>query len=104
MLAEGPTYASLILDHSTQELYIPDPQAPLVAWRPLYTGRGVKKQGKTPLYGRKADMRLSTKGRYAVMAMADLAGNATDAQIPGDPRPVALSAVLTAPAESMKRQ
>ena len=36
-------------------------------------------------------MRLSTKGRYAVMAMADLAGNATDAQVPGDPRPVALA-------------
>ena len=36
-------------------------------------------------------MRLSTKGRYAVMAMADLAGNATDAQIPGDPKPVALA-------------
>ena len=36
-------------------------------------------------------MRLSTKGRYAVMAMADLAGNATNAQIPGEPRPVALA-------------
>jgi len=34
-------------------------------------------------------MRLSTKGRYAVMAMADLAGNAVDAQ--SDPRPVALA-------------
>ena len=30
-------------------------------------------------------MRLSTKGRYAVMAMADLAGNAESA---GQPRPV----------------
>ena len=39
-------------------------------------------------------MRLSTKGRYAVMAMADLAGNATDAQSPGDPRPVALADAL----------
>ena len=36
-------------------------------------------------------MRLSTKGRYAVMAMADLAGNATNAQAPGEPRPVALA-------------
>ena len=36
-------------------------------------------------------MRLSTKGRYAVMAMADLAGNATDAQAPGNLRPVALA-------------
>ncbi len=33
-------------------------------------------------------MRLSTKGRYAVMAMADLAGNAEAA---GQPRPVALA-------------
>ena len=33
-------------------------------------------------------MRLSTKGRYAVMAMADLAGNAEGA---GAPRPVALA-------------
>jgi Rrf2 family iron-sulfur cluster assembly transcriptional regulator len=36
-------------------------------------------------------MRLSTKGRYAVMAMADLAGNATEAQMPGESRPVALA-------------
>jgi Rrf2 family transcriptional regulator, iron-sulfur cluster assembly transcription factor len=36
-------------------------------------------------------MRLSTKGRYAVMAMADLAGNAIDPQIPGESRPVALA-------------
>ena len=36
-------------------------------------------------------MRLSTKGRYAVMAMADLAGNAMDAEAPGVPRPVALA-------------
>src|SRR5260221_6082625 len=36
-------------------------------------------------------MRLSTKGRYAVMAMADLAGNAVDAHAPGSPRPVALA-------------
>jgi Rrf2 family iron-sulfur cluster assembly transcriptional regulator len=36
-------------------------------------------------------MRLSTKGRYAVMAMADLAGNATNPQVPGEPRPVALA-------------
>ena len=36
-------------------------------------------------------MRLSTKGRYAVMAMADLAGNATNTQSPGEPRPVALA-------------
>ena len=36
-------------------------------------------------------MRLSTKGRYAVMAMADLAGNVGDAQPPGDPKPVALA-------------
>jgi Rrf2 family iron-sulfur cluster assembly transcriptional regulator len=35
-------------------------------------------------------MRLSTKGRYAVMAMADLAGNAADAPM-GEPRPVALA-------------
>ena len=34
-------------------------------------------------------MRLSTKGRYAVMAMADLAGNAADGK--SDPRPVALA-------------
>src|SRR5690606_9224121 len=33
-------------------------------------------------------MRLSTKGRYAVMAMADLAGNAGDKS---EPRPVALA-------------
>ena len=51
---------------------------------PLYTGRGVKKQGKTPLYRREPAMRLSTKGRYAVMAMADLAGNASDPADPGD--------------------
>ena len=36
-------------------------------------------------------MRLSTKGRYAVMAMADLAGNAVNAQVQGEPRPVALA-------------
>jgi DNA-binding IscR family transcriptional regulator len=29
-------------------------------------------------------MRLSTKGRYAVMAMADLAGNASDPGHPGE--------------------
>ena len=34
-------------------------------------------------------MRLSTKGRYAVMAMADLAGHAPEAQ--GETRPVALA-------------
>ena len=39
-------------------------------------------------------MRLSTKGRYAVMAMADLAGNATNPQVPGEPRPVALADVV----------
>jgi Rrf2 family iron-sulfur cluster assembly transcriptional regulator len=36
-------------------------------------------------------MRLSTKGRYAVMAMADLAGNASDPANPGERRPVALA-------------
>ena len=36
-------------------------------------------------------MRLSTKGRYAVMAMADLAGNARDTVSPGESRPVALA-------------
>jgi len=36
-------------------------------------------------------MRLSTKGRYAVMAMADLAGNARDAATAGETRPVALA-------------
>jgi Rrf2 family iron-sulfur cluster assembly transcriptional regulator len=36
-------------------------------------------------------MRLSTKGRYAVMAMADLAGNAVDPLAPGESRPVALA-------------
>jgi Rrf2 family iron-sulfur cluster assembly transcriptional regulator len=37
-------------------------------------------------------MRLSTKGRYAVMAMADLAGNAADGQTTGgETRPVALA-------------
>ena len=36
-------------------------------------------------------MRLSTKGRYAVMAMADLAGHA------GDARPVALADVNLEP-------
>jgi len=36
-------------------------------------------------------MRLSTKGRYAVMAMADLAGNARDANMAGESRPVALA-------------
>ena len=36
-------------------------------------------------------MRLSTKGRYAVMAMADLAGNASDPANPGEQRPVALA-------------
>jgi len=36
-------------------------------------------------------MRLSTKGRYAVMAMADLAGNAREAGNPGESRPVALA-------------
>ncbi len=35
-------------------------------------------------------MRLSTKGRYAVMAMADLAGNAAGPQL-GESRPVALA-------------
>ena len=43
-------------------------------------------------------MRLSTKGRYAVMAMADLAGNAADMK--SDSRPVALAdiaAKATAP-------
>ncbi len=36
-------------------------------------------------------MRLSTKGRYAVMAMADLAGNAAQPAAMGEPRPVALA-------------
>lgn len=36
-------------------------------------------------------MRLSTKGRYAVMAMADLAGNANLAGEAGQARPVALA-------------
>ena len=66
------------------------------AWL-LYTGRGVKRQGKTPDLGSPAQpdpngenvMRLSTKGRYAVMAMADLAGNASDTK--SDSRPVALA-------------
>ena len=35
-------------------------------------------------------MRLSTKGRYAVMAMADLAGNGAVPDL-GEPRPVALA-------------
>ena len=39
-------------------------------------------------------MRLSTKGRYAVMAMADLAGNAADGK--SDPRPVALADIILA--------
>ena len=63
-----------ILDHFTQELYIPAAPGVPPGLAPLYTGRGVEKQGKTPPYGREPDMRLSTKGRYAVMAMADLAG------------------------------
>jgi Rrf2 family iron-sulfur cluster assembly transcriptional regulator len=64
-----------------------------MASRPLYTDRGVKKQGKTPVSRKGPDMRLSTKGRYAVMAMADLAGNAAEAQMPvgAEPRPVALA-------------
>ena len=60
-----------------------------VAWRSLYTGRGVKKQGKTPLYRRRSVMRLSTKGRYAVMAMADLAGQRRRQQ--AESTPVALA-------------
>src|SRR6266702_3335405 len=88
---EWQTNRPRILDQTTQELYIPGHQARLVAWRSLYTGRGVEKQGKTPLYRRELAMRLSTKGRYAVMAMADLAGNASNAQLAGDPRPVALA-------------
>ncbi len=36
-------------------------------------------------------MRLSTKGRYAVMAMADLAGSATPTGEAGSVRPVALA-------------
>src|ERR1700741_292334 len=91
MLMERPSKRPRILNQPTQELYIPGHQACLLAWRSLYTGKGVEKQGKTPLYGREPVMRLSTKGRYAVMAMADLAGNATNAQSPGDPRPVALA-------------
>ena len=66
------------------------------AWL-LYTGRGVKKQGKTPGLCPPAQrdpnggnaMRLSTKGRYAVMAMADLAGNAGETK--SESRPVALA-------------
>src|SRR3954471_15529400 len=86
-----PTNIPRILDQVTQELYIPGHQACLLAWRSLYTGRGVEKQGKTPPYGREPAMRLSTKGRYAVMAMADLAGNARDANMSGESRPVALA-------------
>jgi Rrf2 family iron-sulfur cluster assembly transcriptional regulator len=55
----------------------------------------VKKQGKTPVSGPAEEgtavMRLSTKGRYAVMAMADLAGNAVQPDIAGGVRPVALA-------------
>ena len=40
-------------------------------------------------------MRLSTKGRYAVMAMADLAGNAAQPDIAGGVRPVALADIAT---------
>src|SRR5579883_2500762 len=36
-------------------------------------------------------MRLSTKGRYAVMAMADLAGHTLSSESPDQPRPVALA-------------
>ena len=36
-------------------------------------------------------MRLSTKGRYAVMAMADLAGHAPDGQAEAGMKPVALA-------------
>ena len=36
-------------------------------------------------------MRLSTKGRYAVMAMADLAGHAPDAHDQAEAKPVALA-------------
>ena len=46
-------------------------------------------------------MRLSTKGRYAVMAMADLAGNATD--VKSDPRPVALADIAARDARDSDR-
>jgi Rrf2 family iron-sulfur cluster assembly transcriptional regulator len=59
----------------------------------------VKKQGKTPVSGPAEEgtavMRLSTKGRYAVMAMADLAGNAAQPDIAGGVRPVALADIAT---------
>ena len=84
MLAGERPSAPQILDQITRELYIPGLRTCLAAFAGFYTDRGGKKQGKTPFpFGRdcaneRATMRLSTKGRYAVMAMADLAGNTAD--------------------------
>jgi Rrf2 family iron-sulfur cluster assembly transcriptional regulator len=75
-----------ILDRSSQELYIPAQARNL---KPdLSTPAGGAKSKEKRLFGKDALMRLSTKGRYAVMAMADLAGN-TGAD--GENRPVALA-------------
>jgi Rrf2 family iron-sulfur cluster assembly transcriptional regulator len=70
---------SQILDHSTQEIYI----QPAWLGPSFYTrARLSAKEKRLPT---EPFMRLSTKGRYAVMAMADLAGNA------GEGKPVALA-------------
>jgi len=91
MLADHPTYAPRILDQSSRELYIPGHQAFLRLGFST-PGGGSKSKEKRPVCASCAKgtaMRLSTKGRYAVMAMADLAGNAAD--LKSDSRPVALA-------------
>jgi Rrf2 family iron-sulfur cluster assembly transcriptional regulator len=59
---------------------------PAKAWGPLFTTKQPPK-GKPKLRPKEAKMKLSTKGRYAVMAMVDLAGHSTSG------RPVSLAEI-----------
>ena len=69
------------LTNLVREIYIHlDIRACFPGWAALLTPRRASKsKEKRLLTEGESAMRLSTKGRYAVMAMADLAGNATEA-------------------------
>ena len=78
------------LTNATREIYIPGIRRCPRASGPASTPRGASKsKEKRRLTRREPDMRLSTKGRYAVMAMADLAGS-IEAETPAS-RVVALA-------------
>ena len=65
-----------ILDRLSQGTYIRLQGLPAHRGRACsYTNRPPEKQGKRACDKERSTMRLSTKGRYAVMAMADLAGS-----------------------------